>query len=189
MRTHPTYYVRSLRTYYQYEQFREAKSTSTIKGQDHLRVVPFQANLFDKAKRPTHAAERCPDELQSARHEGIKWNFCSQAAQAQTWHNRSNDRTLRICNCPLQCHEAHNGGPDHEPSLRVSDPSRGSIFGHRAYPTLEPDQVFLPPPHSLVDSGGGQRFLVKGILNHRDVKGVQTSYLVCWRGFPPAWGS
>uniref|UniRef100_A0AAV1TS06 Chromo domain-containing protein n=1 Tax=Peronospora matthiolae TaxID=2874970 RepID=A0AAV1TS06_9STRA len=40
-----------------------------------------------------------------------------------------------------------------------------------------------------MDSSGGQRFLVERILNHRDVNGVRTSYLVRWRGYPPAWDS
>uniref|UniRef100_A0AAV1TP16 Chromo domain-containing protein n=1 Tax=Peronospora matthiolae TaxID=2874970 RepID=A0AAV1TP16_9STRA len=43
--------------------------------------------------------------------------------------------------------------------------------------------MFPPPPHPLVDSSGGQRFLVERILNHRDVNGIRTSYLVRWRGF------
>uniref|UniRef100_A0AAV1T8D6 Chromo domain-containing protein n=1 Tax=Peronospora matthiolae TaxID=2874970 RepID=A0AAV1T8D6_9STRA len=47
--------------------------------------------------------------------------------------------------------------------------------------------MFPPPPHPLVESSGGQRFLVERILNHRDVNGVRTSYLVRWRGYPPAW--
>uniref|UniRef100_A0AAV1TGR8 Chromo domain-containing protein n=1 Tax=Peronospora matthiolae TaxID=2874970 RepID=A0AAV1TGR8_9STRA len=40
-----------------------------------------------------------------------------------------------------------------------------------------------------MDSGGGQSFLEECILNHRDVNGVRTSYLVRWRGYPPAWDS
>uniref|UniRef100_A0AAV1TQU6 Chromo domain-containing protein n=1 Tax=Peronospora matthiolae TaxID=2874970 RepID=A0AAV1TQU6_9STRA len=48
-------------------------------------------------------------------------------------------------------------------------------------------QVFPPPPHPLVDSSGGQLFLVERILSHRDVNGVRSSYLVRWRGYPSAW--
>uniref|UniRef100_A0AAV1T4V9 Chromo domain-containing protein n=1 Tax=Peronospora matthiolae TaxID=2874970 RepID=A0AAV1T4V9_9STRA len=69
--------------------------------------------------------------------------------------------------------------------MKLSTP----IPEHQADPTLEPYQVFPPPPHALVDSRGGQRFLVERILNHYDVKGVRTSYLVRWRGYPPAWDS
>uniref|UniRef100_A0AAV1VFK2 Chromo domain-containing protein n=1 Tax=Peronospora matthiolae TaxID=2874970 RepID=A0AAV1VFK2_9STRA len=64
-----------------------------------------------------------------------------------------------------------------------------SALEHQADPTLYPNQVFPPPPHSLMDSGGGQRFPVERVLNHRDVNGVRKSYLVCWSGYPPAWDS
>ena len=37
-----------------------------------------------------------------------------------------------------------------------------------------------------MDSHGGKRFLVERLLNHRDVKGRRTSYLVRWRGYPPS---
>ena len=37
-----------------------------------------------------------------------------------------------------------------------------------------------------MDARGGQRFLVERLLNHRDVKGRRTSYLVRWRGYPPS---
>uniref|UniRef100_A0AAV1V9B2 Chromo domain-containing protein n=1 Tax=Peronospora matthiolae TaxID=2874970 RepID=A0AAV1V9B2_9STRA len=45
----------------------------------------------------------------------------------------------------------------------------------------------LPPP--LEDSRGGQRYLIMRLLNHRDVNGRRTSYLVRWRGYPPSWGT
>uniref|UniRef100_A0AAV1UB96 Beta-tubulin n=1 Tax=Peronospora matthiolae TaxID=2874970 RepID=A0AAV1UB96_9STRA len=44
--------------------------------------------------------------------------------------------------------------------------------------------MFPPPPHPLVDSGGGQRLQVECILNHRDVNGVRTNYLVRSRDYP-----
>uniref|UniRef100_A0AAV1UQW4 Chromo domain-containing protein n=1 Tax=Peronospora matthiolae TaxID=2874970 RepID=A0AAV1UQW4_9STRA len=49
--------------------------------------------------------------------------------------------------------------------------------------------MFSPPPHPLVDSRGGQRFLWERVLNHCNVNGIRTSYLVRWRGYPPAWDS
>uniref|UniRef100_A0AAV1VI17 Chromo domain-containing protein n=1 Tax=Peronospora matthiolae TaxID=2874970 RepID=A0AAV1VI17_9STRA len=48
---------------------------------------------------------------------------------------------------------------------------------------------FLLPPPPLEDSRGGQRYLVEQLLNHRDVNGRRTSYLVRWRGYPPSWDS
>uniref|UniRef100_A0AAV1VBS2 Chromo domain-containing protein n=1 Tax=Peronospora matthiolae TaxID=2874970 RepID=A0AAV1VBS2_9STRA len=49
------------------------------------------------------------------------------------------------------------------------------------------ESVFPPPPPPLEDSRGGQRYLVEQMLNHRDVNGRRTSYLVRWRGYPPSW--
>uniref|UniRef100_A0AAV1U5K7 Chromo domain-containing protein n=1 Tax=Peronospora matthiolae TaxID=2874970 RepID=A0AAV1U5K7_9STRA len=92
-------------------------------------------------------------------------------------------------NYPLQGHGARNAESVHEPGHRVTVPLHGSVPEHQADPTLEPDQVFPPPPHPLVYSSGGQRFLVERILNHRDVNRVRTSYPVLWRGYPPAWDS
>uniref|UniRef100_A0AAV1T7L6 Chromo domain-containing protein n=1 Tax=Peronospora matthiolae TaxID=2874970 RepID=A0AAV1T7L6_9STRA len=50
------------------------------------------------------------------------------------------------------------------------------------------ESVFPPPPPPLEDSRGGQRYLVEQLLNHRDVNGRRTSYLVRWRGYPPVLG-
>ena len=46
--------------------------------------------------------------------------------------------------------------------------------------------MFPPPPNTLIDTQGGQRFLVEQLLNQRDVKGRQTTYLVLWRGYSPS---
>uniref|UniRef100_A0AAV1TTP3 Chromo domain-containing protein n=1 Tax=Peronospora matthiolae TaxID=2874970 RepID=A0AAV1TTP3_9STRA len=102
-------------------------------------------------------------------------------------HYRSNDRALKNCYYPLRDHGAHNAESVHEPGHRIAYPFHGSVPEHQADPTLEPDQVVPPPPHPLVHSLGGQRFLVELIVNHRDVKGVRTSFLVSWHGYPPAW--
>ena len=44
------------------------------------------------------------------------------------------------------------------------------------------EKVFPPPPHPLMDSHGGQCFLVELILNHGDDVGSRKSYLVHWLG-------
>uniref|UniRef100_A0AAV1TGG7 Chromo domain-containing protein n=1 Tax=Peronospora matthiolae TaxID=2874970 RepID=A0AAV1TGG7_9STRA len=82
--------------------------------------------------------------------------------------------------------EIINAESFYEPGHLSTGLSHGLAPERQADPTLEPDQVFPPPPHPLVDSDGGQLFLVERILSHRDVNGVRTSYLVHWRGYPPA---
>ena len=71
--------------------------------------------------------------------------------------------------------------------VRCDHTDRVSVARDDQPPPATPrDSEFIsPPPYSLVDSHGGQRFYVERILNHRDVKGQRTSYLVRWRGYPP----
>uniref|UniRef100_A0AAV1U1S8 Chromo domain-containing protein n=1 Tax=Peronospora matthiolae TaxID=2874970 RepID=A0AAV1U1S8_9STRA len=104
----------------------------------------------------------------------------------QKRHDSPNDYALGNCIYPLK---AHNAESVREPGHLATVPLHGSAREHQADPTLEPDQVFPPPPHPLVYSSSGQHFLVERILNHRDVNGVRTSYLVRWCGYPPAWNS
>uniref|UniRef100_A0AAV1U797 Chromo domain-containing protein n=1 Tax=Peronospora matthiolae TaxID=2874970 RepID=A0AAV1U797_9STRA len=66
------------------------------------------------------------------------------------------------------------------------DASRQSSREHTLTHYRE-ESVFPPPPPTLEDSRGGQKYLVEQLLNHRDVNGRQTSYLVRWRGYPPSW--
>uniref|UniRef100_A0AAV1UJE0 Chromo domain-containing protein n=1 Tax=Peronospora matthiolae TaxID=2874970 RepID=A0AAV1UJE0_9STRA len=188
MRMHPKFYVGRLPPNYQYEP--------VSRGEQHLRgreprpsssgpVSTSQSGRL--SKRPAQAVERCPDELQSARRKENESNLRSQVVRAKTRHDRPNDRAPMNCNYPLQDHGASNAESVHEPGHRVTVPLYGSAPEHQKDSTLEPDQVVPPPPHPLVDSAGDQRFLVRRILNHRDVNGVRTSYLVRWRGYPPAW--
>ena len=93
-----------------------------------------------------------------------------------------NDCALTHCNYPLQCHGAHGDDSVRKTNPRVTRSLHDAAPQSRADPTLELDQVFPPPPHPLVDSHGGHRFLVERIFNHRDVDGERTSYLVRWRG-------
>uniref|UniRef100_A0AAV1VKZ8 Chromo domain-containing protein n=1 Tax=Peronospora matthiolae TaxID=2874970 RepID=A0AAV1VKZ8_9STRA len=190
MRTHTTFYVERLRPYYQHEP--------ASRGEEHLRSQgpkspssgPVSTSQSGRlAKRPAHAVERCTDELQSDCQKDNQPKVCYQVARTIMRHHRSNDRALANCNYPFQGHGSLNAESVHEPGYRVTVPLHVSVPKHRADPNIEPDQAFQPPPHPLVDSGGGQRFLVERLLNHRDVNGVRTSYLVLWRGYPPAWDS
>uniref|UniRef100_A0AAV1V2W6 Chromo domain-containing protein n=1 Tax=Peronospora matthiolae TaxID=2874970 RepID=A0AAV1V2W6_9STRA len=190
MRTHPTFNVGRLRPYYQYEP--------VLRCEEHLRGreprPPWNGPVLTSqsgrpAKRPVHAAQRCLDELQPAQHEENESNVRSQVVRTQKRHDRPNDRALGNCNYPSQDPQAHKAEIVNDPGHLATVPLDGSALEHQVDPTLEPDQVFLPPPHPLVDSGGDQRFLLERILNQRNVNGVRTSYLVRWRGYPPAWDS
>uniref|UniRef100_A0AAV1TTW7 Chromo domain-containing protein n=1 Tax=Peronospora matthiolae TaxID=2874970 RepID=A0AAV1TTW7_9STRA len=190
IRSHHTFYVGRLRPYYQYEPL--PRGIEHLHGQEPRPSSsgPVSASQYGRlAKRPAHAVERCLDELQSARHEENESNVHYKVARTQTRHILPKDRALRNCNHPLQDHGAHNGQSVHESGHLATVPLHGSALENEADPTLEPEQVFPPPPHPLGGSRGGQRFLVKRILNHRDENGVRTSYLVRWRVYPPAWDS
>uniref|UniRef100_A0AAV1ULW1 Chromo domain-containing protein n=1 Tax=Peronospora matthiolae TaxID=2874970 RepID=A0AAV1ULW1_9STRA len=190
MRKHPTFYVGRLRPYYQYEP--------VSRGKEHLRgrepIPPSSGPVLTshsvrQANRPVHVLDRCPDEQQPSHHEENESNVRSQVAQTQKRHDRPKDRASGNCNNPLQDPEAHNAESVREAGHRVAYALHEPVPKHQDDSALEPDQVFPPPPHYWVDSSGGQRVLVKRILNHRDVNGVRTSYLVRWRGYPPAWDS
>uniref|UniRef100_A0AAV1V320 Chromo domain-containing protein n=1 Tax=Peronospora matthiolae TaxID=2874970 RepID=A0AAV1V320_9STRA len=188
MRAHPTFYVASsppvlsVRARFECEEHirgREPRPPSSGP------VSTSQSGRL--AKRPVHAFQRCFDELQPAHHEENESNVRSQVARTQKRHDRPNDRALENYNYPSQDHQAHNAESVLEPGHLATVPLHGSALEHQADPTLEPDRLFPLPPHPLVNSGGGPRFLVEPILNHRDVNGVRTSYLVRWSGYPPAW--
>uniref|UniRef100_A0AAV1UQU3 Chromo domain-containing protein n=1 Tax=Peronospora matthiolae TaxID=2874970 RepID=A0AAV1UQU3_9STRA len=190
MRTHPTFYVGHLRPYYQYEL--------VSRCEEHLRgrePRPFSSGPGSTsqsgrlAKRPVHAAQQCLDGLQPAHNEETIRTFVLKLRKRKSGTIVRTIRALRNCNYPLGDHGAHDAESVHDPGHPATVPLHGSASEHQADPTLELDQVFPPPPHPLVDSGGGQRFLVERILNHCDLNGIRTTYLVRWRGYPPAWDS
>uniref|UniRef100_A0AAV1TZB5 Pol Polyprotein n=1 Tax=Peronospora matthiolae TaxID=2874970 RepID=A0AAV1TZB5_9STRA len=93
MRTHPTFYVGRLRTYYQHEP--------VSRGKEHLHgreprppsSGPVSTSQSVRlAKRPVHAAQRCLDELQPAHHEENESNVRSQVARTQKRYDIPNDR-------------------------------------------------------------------------------------------------
>uniref|UniRef100_A0AAV1URI2 Uncharacterized protein n=1 Tax=Peronospora matthiolae TaxID=2874970 RepID=A0AAV1URI2_9STRA len=99
--------------------------------------------------------------MQSDRHEENESNVPSQVARTQTRHDRPKDFALRNCIYSSQDPQAHNAEIVLEPGHLATVPLDGSALERQLDPTLESDQVFPPPPHPLVDSGGGQRFLVE----------------------------
>uniref|UniRef100_A0AAV1TTG4 Uncharacterized protein n=1 Tax=Peronospora matthiolae TaxID=2874970 RepID=A0AAV1TTG4_9STRA len=153
LRTHPTFIVGRLRLYYQYEPVLRGEENIRVREPRPLSSGPVSTS--QSGRRPSRAVERCLDDLQPARHEDNESNVRSQVVPVQKRHDRPNDRSLRSCNYPLQGHETHNAEFVHDPGHLVTIPLNGSAFEHKADPTLEPDQVFPPPPHPLVDSVGG----------------------------------
>uniref|UniRef100_A0AAV1VJP6 Tf2-1-like SH3-like domain-containing protein n=1 Tax=Peronospora matthiolae TaxID=2874970 RepID=A0AAV1VJP6_9STRA len=179
MHTHPTFYVGRLLPYYQYEPVsREEEHLRGQRPRSPSSGPVLTRHSGRQEKRSAHTVERCLDELQPARHEENESNLRSQVVRTQTRHDRPSDHTPKNCNHHSQDHGARNADFVYEPDHRVTVSLQGSALEHQVDPTLEPYQVSPPPPHTLVDSSGGQRFLVERILNHRDANGVRTSYLV-----------
>uniref|UniRef100_A0AAV1TKA7 Chromo domain-containing protein n=1 Tax=Peronospora matthiolae TaxID=2874970 RepID=A0AAV1TKA7_9STRA len=187
MSTHPTFYVGRLRPYCQYVPV--SRCEEHLRGREPRPPSSGPASTSQSGrleKRPVHAVQGCFDGIQPTRHEENELNVRSQVARTQKRHDGPNIRALGNCNFSLQDPQAHNAESVCDPDHPKTVPLHGSALEHQADLTLEPDQVFPPPPHSLVDSSGGQRLLEKRILSHRDVNGVRTSYLFRWSGYPPA---
>uniref|UniRef100_A0AAV1TWJ3 Chromo domain-containing protein n=1 Tax=Peronospora matthiolae TaxID=2874970 RepID=A0AAV1TWJ3_9STRA len=189
MRAHPTFYVGRLRPYYQYEPV--SRCEEHLCGRDprpHSSGPVSTSQSGRLAKRPVHAVERCLDELQPARHEENESNIRSQVVRMQTRHDRPSDRAFGNYYHLLRDHGARVPSPFMSQVIVILIRYTVQLLNIKLS-DLETIQVFPPPPHPLVDSGGGQRFLVKRILTHRDVNGVRTSYLVRWCAYPQAWDS
>uniref|UniRef100_A0AAV1SZS5 Chromo domain-containing protein n=1 Tax=Peronospora matthiolae TaxID=2874970 RepID=A0AAV1SZS5_9STRA len=118
-----------------------------------------------------------PHELPLARHAEISELSRSQAEQRQTQLDVSRQCPPVEDACP-----AHAQGRRATQELRDQRGSRGHTLPHDSL-----ERVFSPPPPPLEASRGGQRYMVEQLLNHRDVNGRRTSYLVRWRGHPPSW--
>uniref|UniRef100_A0AAV1UPB5 Chromo domain-containing protein n=1 Tax=Peronospora matthiolae TaxID=2874970 RepID=A0AAV1UPB5_9STRA len=87
-----------------------------------------------------------------------------------------------------QCPPVEDACPAHARGRCVTQALRDQRSSWRH--TLPHDSlksVFPPSPPPLEDSRGDQRYLVEQLLNHRDVNGRRTSYLVRCRGYPPSW--
>uniref|UniRef100_A0AAV1UR79 Uncharacterized protein n=1 Tax=Peronospora matthiolae TaxID=2874970 RepID=A0AAV1UR79_9STRA len=172
MRTHPTVYVVRLRPHYQYEPVSRCEEHLHGREPRPPSSGPVSTSQSGRlAKRPVHAAHRYLDEQQLDHHEENELNVRSQVTRTQKRHDRPNDRALGNCNYPLQDPQVFNVEIVHDPGHLATVPFDGSALEHHADPTLEPYQVFPPLPHLLVDSGSGQRLLVKCFMDHRDVNG------------------
>ena len=187
MRTHPTFYVGRLRPYHQF-------AVSSADESDH----PFQESLKDSCGRePGSHVEpadyhggsgdlRTHDELTTARHE--ERDSCARTPTSSTHSSNGLPTVRRSDSAPsAPTHDGDHARGSHHLPKNGDDPQVPRALSE--VPTHRSEQIFPPPPPPLVDSHGGQRFLVERIHNHRDVKGHRTSYLVRWRGYPPSHDS
>uniref|UniRef100_A0AAV1UAQ7 Uncharacterized protein n=1 Tax=Peronospora matthiolae TaxID=2874970 RepID=A0AAV1UAQ7_9STRA len=143
MRTHSTFYVGRLRPYYQYEPVSRCEEHLHGREPRPPSIGPVSSSQFGRlAKRPVHAAQRCLDEQQPAHHEENELTVRSQVVQAQTRHDRPNDRALGSYNYQPQDPQAYNAEIVHEPGHLATVPLDVSALKHQLSPTLEPDQVF-----------------------------------------------
>ena len=168
MRTHPTFYVGRLRPYCQY-------GTSCDEGTRHV-----QESHRDSCG---HASRRV--ELLPVHREENERRVRSPAAPEQT----QRDQSRAEGEAPERGRSVYDERTARAKSHRVTRQLHDQTLNEQRNPIGNPDRVFPPPPQPLVDSQGKKRFLVERILHHRASKGVRTSYLVRWRGYPPAFDS
>uniref|UniRef100_A0AAV1U769 Chromo domain-containing protein n=1 Tax=Peronospora matthiolae TaxID=2874970 RepID=A0AAV1U769_9STRA len=137
---------------------------------------------IDKGLKSSYLSPRPinnPHELPLARHEEMSELSRSLAEQRQALLDASRQR-----------HPVGDVRPAHVRDRRVTLALRDQRSSREhTDPHDRVESVFPPPPPPLEDSRGGQRYLVEQLLNHRDVNGRRTSYLVRCRGFPPSWDS
>ena len=132
--------------------------------------------------RSSHDIGRSPDELSPARCSENELAVHFPTVRQYCLPEISRGQTQAVAHCPLSRDaypvrdQYHNEEHELHEHTRVAQQS--ALTGS--------DRVFSPPPHPLVDSHGGKRFLVERLLTHREVKGRRTSYLVRWRDYPPS---
>uniref|UniRef100_A0AAV1V3Q2 Chromo domain-containing protein n=1 Tax=Peronospora matthiolae TaxID=2874970 RepID=A0AAV1V3Q2_9STRA len=113
-----------------------------------------------------------PHELPLARYAEMSKLSRSQAEQKHTQLDASR-----------QCPPVEDACPAHARGRRVTQGLRDQRSSRRlTLPHGSLESFFPPPTPSLEESRSGKRYLIERLLNHRDVNGRRTSYLVRWRG-------
>ena len=180
MRTHPTFYIGRLRPYYQYEASSAGEYTRHAQEPPQGSLVPS----------PSYRSGVGTPDIENERQQPRREELDSSARVPTVGTPTPHDRPIVGGGCA-----AHNHPKRDVPvSLaRRGQPDRAFYHGNDQDqpPTqsIDSELIFIPPLQPLVDPHGGQRFHVERILNHRDVKGQRTSYLVLWRGYPPSHDS
>uniref|UniRef100_A0AAV1T2C2 Integrase catalytic domain-containing protein n=1 Tax=Peronospora matthiolae TaxID=2874970 RepID=A0AAV1T2C2_9STRA len=177
MRTHPTFYVGRLKPYHQYAASSD-EERPCAQASRREPCAPDGGHQQEYEEQLYHPeTDRQSHELPLARHEEMSEISRSQAEQRQTQLDAS-----RQCPPFGDAYSAHVRDRRVTLALRDQRSSREHTDPHDRV-----ESIFPPPPPPLEDSRGGQRYLDEQLLNHRDVNGRRTSYLVRWRGYPPSW--
>ena len=184
MRTHPTFYVGRLRPYVLYAASSNDEDSHDSQGSPSESRCHGPGSLPGRAMtRLSHDVGRSPDELLPALFSENEVAVHSLTVRQHCLPETSRAQTQVVARCPLSSDaypvrdHYHNAAHElHEHTRLTEQPS----------PTEELDRGFPPPPHPLVNSHGGQHFVVKRLPTHREMKGRRTSSLVRWRGYPPS---
>uniref|UniRef100_A0AAV1US51 Integrase catalytic domain-containing protein n=1 Tax=Peronospora matthiolae TaxID=2874970 RepID=A0AAV1US51_9STRA len=179
MRTHPTFYVGRLKPYHQYAASSDEERPCAPASRREPCAPDGGRRQGSEEQLSQPETDQQSHELPLARHEEMSEISRSQAELRQTQLDASRQRPPFGDACPAHVR-------DRRVTLALRD--QGGSRGH-TLPHDNLEKVFPPPPPPLEDSRGGQRYLVEQLLNHRDVNGRRTSYLVRWRGYPPSWDS
>uniref|UniRef100_A0AAV1VLG5 Chromo domain-containing protein n=1 Tax=Peronospora matthiolae TaxID=2874970 RepID=A0AAV1VLG5_9STRA len=179
MRTHPTFYVGRLKPYHQYAASSDEERPCAQAPRREPCAPDGGHRQWSEEQLSNPETDQQSHELPLARHEEMSEISRSQAEQRQTQLDASRQCPPFGDACP-----AHVRDRCVTLALRDQRSSREHTDPHDRV-----ESVFPPPPPPLEDSRGGQRYLVEQPLNHRDVNGRRTSYLVRWRGYPPSWDS
>uniref|UniRef100_A0AAV1T3U5 Integrase catalytic domain-containing protein n=1 Tax=Peronospora matthiolae TaxID=2874970 RepID=A0AAV1T3U5_9STRA len=177
MRTHPTFYVGRLKPHHQYAASSDEERPCSQASRREP-CAPDGGHQQGSEEQLSHPeTDQQSHELPLARHEEMSEISRSQAEQRQTQLDASR-----------QCPPFGDACPAHVQDRRVTLALRDQRSSREhTLPHDRVESVFPPPPPPFKDSRGGQRYLVEQLLNHRDVNGRRTSYLVRWRGYPPSW--
>uniref|UniRef100_A0AAV1URY1 Uncharacterized protein n=1 Tax=Peronospora matthiolae TaxID=2874970 RepID=A0AAV1URY1_9STRA len=179
MRTHPTFYVGRLKPYHQYAASSDEERPCAQASRREPCAPDGGHRQGSEEQLSQPETDQQSHELPLARHEETSELSRSQAEQRQTQLDASRQCPPFRDACP-----AHNRDRCVTLALRDQRSSREHTDPHDRV-----ESVFPPPSPPLEDSRGGQRYLVEQLLNHRDVNGRRTSYLVRWRGYSPSWDS
>ena len=180
MRTYPTFYVCRLRQYYQHEV--------SSSGVYNWHAQESAKDSCDSKSSSQYDSELTTsgDELTPHRHEWLDALALYPIVITPALINHPTDGGRTAVPAP--------SNQDSHVSLDRSDHVIGGGFDQDdqstiPLPTDVSKMIFLPITHPLLDSHRGQRFHVERILNHHDVSGQRTKYLVHWRGYPPSHDS